>query len=68
MNYPEPPQHLEFTKSPYSSDHQGCVELAFAEDGGVWLRDSKDHSRPAHFFTAHEWECFARWMDDGLAR
>lgn len=68
MNYPEPPTDLVFTKSPYSNDHQGCVELAFTEDGGVWLRDSKDRSKPAHFYTAHEWESFTRWVADGLPR
>lgn len=68
MNYPEPPADLVFTKSPYSSDQQGCVELAFTTDGGVWLRDSKDPGRPAHYFDSHEWECFSRWMADGLPR
>lgn len=65
-SYPEPPADLVFTKSPYSTDHQGCVELAFPDDGGVWLRDSKDPGKPAHYFDSHEWECFAQWMTDGL--
>lgn len=68
MTYPEPPADLVFTKSPYSTAHQGCVELAFTDDGGVWLRDSKDPARPAHYFTSHEWDCFSRWMADGLPR
>ncbi|MGH3516611.1 MAG: DUF397 domain-containing protein [Haloechinothrix sp.] len=53
-------------KSSYSTENGGaCVEVADALDGGRWLRDTKDRSRPAHYFTAAEWDAFIRGVKDG---
>ncbi|MGH3950943.1 MAG: DUF397 domain-containing protein [Pseudonocardiaceae bacterium] len=53
-------------KSSYSTSNGGaCVEVANAPDGGRWLRDTKDRSRPAHYFTAAEWDAFVRGVKDG---
>ncbi len=41
------------------------MEVADALDGGRWLRDTKDRSRPAHYFTAAEWDAFIRGVKDG---
>ena len=58
-------RNIMFRKSSYS-DHQGqCVEVGLADDGGRWLRDSKDRSKPAHYFTAGEWTAFIAGVKDG---
>ena len=41
-----------------ASGANGCVEVAHLPKGGVALRDSKDHSKPAHVYTRAEWEAF----------
>ena len=66
IEYPvDQPRDDEFRKASYSSDHQGCVEVADAVDGGRWLRDTKDRSRPAHYFTSVEWRAFVAGVKDG---
>ncbi|GAB3549272.1 hypothetical protein J2S53_001646 [Actinopolyspora lacussalsi] len=59
------PPDAEFRKSSYSNDHQGCVEVAVAADGGRWLRDTKDRSGPAHYYTPVEWQAFVAGVKDG---
>jgi hypothetical protein len=55
----DPPQGIRFFKSTLSNDQQGCVEAAQDYDNhGWWLRNSNDPTKPAHFFTDHEWSCF----------
>lgn len=56
---------LRWRKSTYSGSEGQCVEVAEAADGGRWLRDTKDRSRPAHYFTAAEWDAFLRGVKDG---
>lgn len=60
---------LSWRKSSYSgdsgTDSGGCVEVAATPDGGRWVRDTKDRSRPAHYFTAVEWDAFVRGVKDG---
>lgn len=60
---------LAWRKSSYSSgggtDSGGCVEVADTADGGRWVRDTKDRSRPAHYFTAAEWRAFVAGVKDG---
>lgn len=51
-------------KSSYSSDSGDCVEVAVASDGGRRVRDSKDRSGPAHYFTAAQWDAFIRGVKD----
>lgn len=43
----------------------GCVEVAFAADGTVGVRDSKDANSPVLQFTPYEWECFTGGVHDG---
>lgn len=56
---------LRWRKSTYSGSEGSCVEVAKAADGGRWLRDTKDRGRPAHYFTAAEWDAFLRGVKDG---
>lgn len=64
--YPfDQPRDAQFRKSSYSNDHQACIEVAVTADGGRWLRDTKDRSRPAHYFTAIEWKAFLAGVKDG---
>lgn len=52
--------------SSYSGQEGNCVEVAFLDDGGVAVRDSKDAGRgPALVFTAREWDAFSAGMADG---
>jgi hypothetical protein len=46
------------------SHTNGCVEVAFV-DGGVAVRDSKDHRGPVLLFTPFEWEAFVGGVRDG---
>ncbi|PRW64502.1 DUF397 domain-containing protein [Actinopolyspora mortivallis] len=65
-HYPlDVPSDAEFYKSSYSNDHQGCVEVAVAADGGRRLRDTKDRTRPAHYYTPTEWQAFVAGVKDG---
>lgn len=56
--YRDTPHGLAFRKSSFSSDQKACVEVAVAPDGSRWVRDTKDRSRPAHHYTAAEWQAF----------
>lgn len=56
---------VKFRKSSYSGQNAQCVEVGRAADGGRWLRDSKDRSKPAHYFTAGEWAAFLAGVKDG---
>jgi hypothetical protein len=49
----------EWRKSTYSANN-GCVEVAFIDDGGVAVRDSKDRSGPVLLFRSYEWAAFVR--------
>lgn len=60
-----PPADAEFRTSSYTNDQQGCVEVAVTSDGGRWLRDTKDRTRPAHYYTPVEWNAFIRGVKDG---
>ena len=53
-------------KATRSDAQAGCVEVAFAADGRVGVRDSKlGEASPILEFTAHEWECFQDGMSKG---
>lgn len=49
----------KYKKSSYSGNG-GCVEVGFGGDTGdkVFVRDSKDPSKPPHTFTRREWQAF----------
>lgn len=53
-------------KSSYSNGNGGsaCVEVATLGDGRA-VRDSKDRSGPALFFTPAEWAAFVAGVKDG---
>ena len=52
-------------KSRRSGGGDNCVEVAFAADGAVGVRDSKDRSGPILQFTRAEWVAFTRGVRDG---
>jgi len=62
---PIPDADLRWRTSSYSGGAQQCVEVAKAQDGGRWLRDTKDRSRSAHYFTAAEWDAFIKGVKNG---
>lgn len=47
----------EWRKSTYS-ENNGCVDVAFVDDGGVAIRDSKNRQGPILQFASVEWEAF----------
>lgn len=42
-----------------------CVEVAHLPNGGVALRDSKDHGKAPHVFTRGEWAAFLTGAKNG---
>jgi hypothetical protein len=52
-------------KSRRSGGGDNCVEVAFAADGAVGVRDSKDRSGPILQFTRAEWAAFTGGVRDG---
>lgn len=58
---------LEWRKSSFSGENgnSGCIELALLPDGGVAIRDSKDHTLAPHVYTAAEWEAFVLGVHAG---
>ncbi|MGH3847446.1 MAG: DUF397 domain-containing protein [Pseudonocardiaceae bacterium] len=55
----------QFRKSSYSDDHQACVEVAVTPEDGRWLRDTKDRTKPAHYYTSTGWRTFVQGVKDG---
>ena len=58
-------ENLTWRKSSFSSGAQQCVEVADAADGGRYVRDTKDRTKPAHYYTAGEWEAFINGVKAG---
>jgi hypothetical protein len=54
-----------WVKSSRSGAAGHCVEVAFLENNGVGVRDSKDPSGPALVFTPAEWDAFMGGAKDG---
>jgi hypothetical protein len=52
-------------KSSRSSGGGNCVEVAFAPNGTVGVRDSKNRDGAVLLFTAAEWEAFTGGVCDG---
>ena len=58
--------NLEWRKPTFSGGEGGDrVAAADAPDGGRYLRDTKDRSRPAHCFTAAERAAVALGVKNG---
>lgn len=54
-------KYTNWRKSSWSSGGDNCVEVAFAPDGSVGVRDSKNEGGgPVLDFTAAEWRAFIR--------
>nr|WP_280463246.1 DUF397 domain-containing protein [Nocardia carnea] len=49
---------VRWFKSSHSGGGQDCVEVTFAEDGLVGVRDSKNPAGPALVFSSDEWSTF----------
>jgi hypothetical protein len=54
-----------FKKSSFSAHNGGCVEAALSDGGTVLVRDTKDRSKPAHEYTAGEWDAFIKGVKAG---
>lgn len=55
-------------KSSRSSGGGNCVEVAFASDGAVGVRDSRDPTGPILIFSSSEWTAFVDEVCDGDLR
>jgi hypothetical protein len=56
----------ELHKPSFSGEEGGeCVEIAATGDGGRYLRNINDRSRPAHYFTEAEWYAFVLGVKNG---
>ena len=59
-------EHLAWRKSTRSGPQGGdCVEVAELPDGGVAVRNSKDHEGARLRFTSAEWTAFIGGVKDG---
>lgn len=56
---------LTWRKSTRSSGGDNCVEVSFALDGSVGVRDSKNREKAVLVFTATEWSAFTGGVQDG---
>jgi uncharacterized protein DUF397 len=45
-------------KARASESANGCLEVAFLNDGRVALRDNEDPGNPPFIVSRHVWECF----------
>jgi hypothetical protein len=52
-------------KSTRSSAGDNCVEVSFAPDGDVGVRDSKNRDGAILIFTLNEWRAFTGGVHDG---
>ena len=59
------PHFTEWRKSSFSNGGDNCVEVAFARDGRVGVRDSKDRGLPPHVLTRAEWDAFLSGVTNG---
>jgi Domain of unknown function (DUF397) len=56
----------EWRKSSFSSGGDNCVEIGFADDGRVAVRDTEMDGRgPLLVFSASEWEAFTGGVRQG---
>ncbi|NIL39779.1 DUF397 domain-containing protein [Salinispora arenicola] len=60
-----PEKFTNWRKSSRSGGGDNCIEVAFALDGTVGMRDSKDRTGPVLGFTRVEWTAFTAGIRDG---
>ena len=58
-------KYSNWHKSSRSSGGDNCVEVAFADNGDVGVRDSKNRTGPVLEFTPPEWAAFIGGVRDG---
>ncbi|MEU8269398.1 DUF397 domain-containing protein [Sphaerisporangium sp. NPDC049002] len=61
---PRPKSRVNWTKSTYSGEAGGCVEISLA-DTGIAVRDSKNPNGPVLTYTDHEWDVFIQAVKHG---
>ena len=61
-------EDLSWFTSSYSSANGQCVECARMPEGGVAVRDTKDHEGPVLRFDAAEWRAFIARLRTGVLR
>lgn len=61
----EDPTSLTWFKSTASSANGGCLEVAFAPDGRIGIRDTEDPANPPFFVDRHVWRCFIDGAEKG---
>lgn len=61
----QPGMFTNWRKSSRSSGGGNCVEVAFAPNGTVGVRDSKNPTGAVLMFTAAEWDAFTGGVRDG---
>ncbi|WP_280364280.1 DUF397 domain-containing protein [Nocardia wallacei] len=57
--------NAEWFKSSYSTQSGECVEVAFLDDGGVGVRDSKNPGGAVLRFVPGEWDAFTVGVKEG---
>jgi hypothetical protein len=50
--------NAHWLKASASESANGCLEVAFLDDGRVALRDTEDPTNPPFVVTRHVWACF----------
>ncbi|MDF5758388.1 DUF397 domain-containing protein [Spongiactinospora sp. TRM90649] len=61
----DPDKFTTWRTSSRSGGDGNCVEVAFASDGVVGVRDSKNRSGPRLEFAPAEWQAFIGGVKDG---